>query len=113
MCISSLIIIEILIQPVGNIEEKVLLILKNRRFFTVKIRDFHMLKGSLKEVFHIKCHISPDIIEIPPKSCHPSRNQYYSTVILFFLMEILKKDSMHVIAVTDVDLYVPGLNFVF
>jgi archaemetzincin len=104
---------QILIQPVGNVEEEVLLMLKNLRFFTVKIRDFHMLKESLEDIFGIKSHISPDIVEIPPKSYNPSRNQYYSTLILSFLMNIMKKDSTHVIAVTDVDLYVPGLNFVF
>jgi archaemetzincin len=88
---------EILIQPVGNVENIVLL----------------MLEKSLEEIFGINCSISKDIMEIPEKSYDPSRNQYYSTQILSFMMNILKIGSNHVIGVTEVDLYVPQLNFVF
>jgi archaemetzincin len=88
---------EILIQPLGKVENEVLL----------------MLEKSLEEIFGIKCSISKDIMEIPEKSYDPSRNQYYSTQILSFMMNILKIDSNHIIGVTEVDLYIPRLNFVF
>ncbi len=87
----------ILIQPVGKVENKVLL----------------MLKKSLKEIFGVDCHISKDIMEIPEKFYSPSRNQYHSTGILSLMMNTMKIDSDQVIGVTEVDLYVPGLNFVF
>lgn len=104
---------EILIQPVGKVENEVLL----------------MLEKSLKEIFRVECHISKDIMEIPEKSYNPSRNQYHSTEILSLMMNTMKIDSnhvgkssichskkqsfLHVIGITEVDLYVPGLNFVF
>lgn len=88
---------EILIQPVGNVEEKV----------------FLFLKEFLNDIFNIKCSISSNILKIPRESYNSSRNQYYSTIILSFLKNKIEEDSYHVIAVTDVDLYVPRLNFVF
>lgn len=88
---------EILIQPIGRVENKVLL----------------MLEESLEEVFDIKRHISKNILEIPKKAYNSSRNQYYSTEILSFMMNTIKKGSNHIIGVTEVDLYVKGLNFVF
>lgn len=104
---------EILIQSVGKVESGILLMLKNLRFFTVQIRDFHMLEESLEKVFGIKCHLLKDILEILEESYSSTRNQYYSTDILSFMMNIIKSDSNHIIDVTEVDLYVPKLNFVF
>ncbi len=153
---------EILIQPIGSIENEAV---ENLQFSGDQTKGsivLLMLKKSLKEIFRIKCHISNDTMEIPEKAYNPSRNQYYSTGILSLMMNILKTDSshivkignldiegnprvsrtaksetyknfnfvvgetqlpsvlqvqnakcLHVIGVTEVDLYVPGLNFVF
>lgn len=88
---------EILVQQIGKVENDVLL----------------MLEESLEEIFGIKCHVLKDILKIPEESYNPSRNQYYSTGILSFMMNIIKRESNPIVGVTEVDLYVPGLNFVF
>lgn len=87
----------ILIQPIGKIKRKVLL----------------TLQESLEEVFNLKCFLSSDALKIPEESYNPARDQYYSTKILLFLKSSIKKDFDRVIGVTNVDLYVPWLNFVF
>lgn len=104
---------EILIQPVGKVENRTLL----------------RLEDHLEKIFGIKCSISKEILELPEEAYNPARNQYYSTGILSLMMNTIKSDSnrvvkienfdtantscLHVIGVTEEDLYVPGLNFVF
>jgi len=104
---------EILIQPVGNAGNEALL----------------MLEKCLKRIFGIGCHISKESMKIPEESHDSSRDQYHSTAILSHMMNTIKADSdhiykikdfvtantkcLHVLGVTEADLYVPGLNFVF
>lgn len=87
---------EILIQSIGKVENELLI----------------TLPKPLKEIFGIKCNISKDVLEIPERTYNPSRDQYNSTEILYFMMNILKRDSNHVLGVTKVDLYTSRLNFV-
>ena len=87
---------EILIQSIGTVENKLLM----------------MLEKPLEKIFGISCHLSTDILEIPERSYNPSRDQYHSTEILYSMMNILKRDSNHVLGVTNVDLYASRLNFV-
>ena len=104
---------EILIHPVGKIENEAV---ENHRFSgdqTNGLTVLLMLKNSLREIFNAECHISKGIMKIPEESYNPSRNQYYSTGILSSMMNTMKIDSNHLIGVTEVDLYVPGLNFIF
>ncbi|MBS7651183.1 MAG: archaemetzincin family Zn-dependent metalloprotease [Candidatus Bathyarchaeia archaeon] len=44
---------------------------------------------------------------------NPARRQYLSTAILRALLGINRVDGERVLGVTELDLYVPGLNFVF
>jgi archaemetzincin len=47
-------------------------------------------------------------------SYDPSRNQYHSTKILRSLSELVNESDMDkILGITQVDLYVPSLNFVF
>ena len=87
---------EILIQSIGTVENKLL----------------RMLEKPLEKIFGISCHLSTDILEIPERSYNPSRDQYHSTEILYSMMNILKRDSDHVLGVTNVDLYASRLNFI-
>ena len=87
---------EILIQSIGTVENKLLM----------------MLEKPLEKIFGISCHLSTDILEIPERSYNPSRDQYHSTEILYSMMNILKRDSDHVLGVTNVDLYASRLNFI-
>lgn len=82
---------------VGNIEEKILKVLKSR----------------LKEAFHCKVE-THEGTELPQAAYNPSRNQCSSSFILNGLRKILSPGrGEKVLAISDVDLYVPQLNFVF
>lgn len=87
---------EILIQSIGTVENKLL----------------RMLEKPLEEIFGISCRVLNDVLEIPERSYNPSRDQYHSTEILYSMMNILKRDSNHILGVTNVDLYASKLNFV-
>jgi archaemetzincin len=53
-------------------------------------------------------------INLPKESYNLSRNQYYSTKILYYLLSCSSSINVDkILGVTNVDLYVPRLNFVF
>jgi archaemetzincin len=80
--------------PIGRIESRVL----------------KAISSSLKEVF--SCRVKQlQGLPLPKDAYNPGRKQYYSTLILKRLIRSSPCDR--VLAITDVDLYVPGLNFVF
>jgi len=83
---------------VGNFDDKVL-------------REICM---GLKEIIQLrKCSVSASSISIQ-ESYNSSRRQYHSTKLLTALEQFAKgTDADKVLGVTDVDLYVPTLNFVF
>jgi len=61
-------------------------------------------------------HLSPAIlpaITVPPDALDASRRQYHSTVILRRLAAHLPPDGLRILGITNVDLYVPRLRFVF
>lgn len=87
---------KILIVPVGRIDSDVL---KN-------------ISASLEETFHLSVDIGEEM-PVSDDSYHARRRQYHSTKILKELQAMRGKDIERVLGVTDVDLYVPELNFVF
>ena len=87
----------ILIQPIGKIDSNVIL----------------MLEKSLGDIFGTEVFLSNKRLEIPEESYNPTRKQFNSTKILSFMIDFIKEAFDHVLGVTDVDLYVPGLHFVF
>ncbi len=91
------IIMAIIIQPIGKIDNNVI----------------SMLAKSLGDIFDTKIFLSSTRLEVPEASYNPVRKQFNSTKILSFMIDSIKEASIHVLGVTDVDLYVPGLNFVF
>jgi archaemetzincin len=53
-------------------------------------------------------------INIPEDTYNPSRSQYYSTKLLYYLLNCSFSINVDkILGVTNVDLYVPRLNFVF
>lgn len=52
-------------------------------------------------------------IPFPPVACDSTRRQYHSTPILRQLARVKPHDAERLLGITDVDLYVPELNFVF
>jgi archaemetzincin len=58
--------------------------------------------------FRVPCNVSSTVLDVG-FAHHPERNQYHSTRIL----ERLTSNGETVLAVTDLDLYIPILTFVF
>ena len=88
--------------PVGNVDKEIL----------------EELAKNLKDIIRVDVKILPPIEE-PEHAYNPSRNQFHSTEVLSKLRKLVSeasregKDVFRVLGVADVDLYVPGLNFVF
>lgn len=70
--------------------------------------------GLCKAFPEITCKILEDGLAIPQDAYHQSRKQYHSTTLLAKINNYAGENRIkRVLGVTDVDLYVPGLNFVF
>lgn len=50
---------------------------------------------------------------VPEYAYNESRGQYHSTTILKALVAYIPKNALRLLAIANVDLYVPDLNFVF
>jgi len=74
----------------------------------------HVLHGLSQAFPEVECSLSESVMSIPKETYNQARHQYHSTRILAKMMDFVKKsDSAVVLGVTTLDLYVPGLNFVF
>lgn len=73
------------------------------------------VKSGLCRVFPgTDCVILDDVMLVPPDAYNVIRRQYHSSSLLVKIREYVKKSGVdRVLGVTDVDLYVPRLNFVF
>ena len=87
---------DILIIPIGKIESDIL-------------TD---ISTAIEKIFHCRIEIGKGI-SVPRNSYHTRRRQYHSTDILKEMHALRKKVSEKMLGLTDVDLYVHDLNFVF
>jgi len=89
----------IAILPIGSVDSKVL----------------ESIRRSLCDVFTgVSCEIMEQAMPIPEKAYNSSRRQYHSSNILSKIRDYAEKSGAdRVLGVTEVDLYVPRLNFVF
>lgn len=71
-----------------------------------------VLRIDTESVFGIPARIMQSS-ERPTHSFDPSRNQYSSTTILRWVLQQIPADASKVVAVTDADLFIPVLTFVF
>ena len=62
--------------------------------------------------FSLPCRISPDVGP-PSYAFNPHREQYLSTTILERLLVLAQPDSLRVLGICEVDLYIPILTHVF
>ena len=92
------------ILPVGQVERETL----------------NSIRRGLSKVFpQSYCYVSDGVLGVPVSAYNPSRKQHVSTRFLSDLLAYAVKrgdlaDTVYrVLGVTEVDLYVPGLNFVF
>lgn len=71
------------------------------------------LGGRLRDIFDTDIYVSTYVMEPPSTAYNNRRRQYLSTVILDNLRSTCKDRGVNILLVTELDLYVPGLNFVF
>ncbi len=72
-----------------------------------------LLRG-IEEIFGYPCRMADEILRIPSDAFDPNRRQYLSTAFLEALRErCFSAKYASILGVTEVDLFVPGLNFVF
>lgn len=73
------------------------------------------IQSNLREAFpKTQIVILNDAMPLAPEAYDPQRKQYYSSLLLMVIRESAGKTDMDkVLGVTNVDLYVPLLNFVF
>jgi len=86
--------VKITLKPLGNIPDAILEELKDR------VRGVFHCPVELKAGFH-------DLAQ----AYNPERKQYFSSILLTSLSKT--EGEERVVGITDVDLYVPRLNFVF
>lgn len=70
------------------------------------------LADSLKKNLGVIAQVGPGI-EVPAGAYNSRRNQYFSTEILRTLKEMGPSGRLYLLGVTELDLYVPTLNYVF
>jgi len=66
----------------------------------------------VERVFGVPARIRK-VEEKPPDAFDPARGQYSSTRILRWVLQDVPADARKVVAITDDDLYIPVLTFVF
>lgn len=84
------------LQPLGKIESSLL----------------ESLKAILKRRFGFRVSIEPPL-PIPIYAFNPRRRQFHTPTILRRLRRVPLAEDEGILGVTNVDIYVPGLNFVF
>lgn len=70
------------------------------------------LAAPLAREFAVAWEIAPQALD-PEVAYHPERQQYHSTELLVSMQSRLDASVWRMIAVADVDLYIPILTFVF
>jgi archaemetzincin len=70
------------------------------------------LQSALQQYLQMPCDIVPAVLD-PSASFHTERRQYHSSQILAAMQKFANGESWRVLGVTDLDLYIPILTFVF
>jgi len=70
------------------------------------------LSAELARIFQVSCHVREDYLATD-FALDSTRGQYHSTAILQRMQSLVPEPAVHLLGVTDVDLYVPVLTFVF
>lgn len=86
----------IYLQPVGDIAEEIL------RYLGTK----------LEEVYGYQCKLAPRTM-LPDSLYSPKRRQYNASVLVEVIAGKIPDDAEKLLGVVDVDIFVPGMNFIF
>ena len=87
---------KIILRPLAQIDSQIL----------------EMLKQNLEHTFNCPVEIKPEISSLH-YAYDPERRQYLSPRLLASLRKLSKQPGDRCLGIVDVDLYSPGLNFVF
>lgn len=82
--------------PVGNIHQSLL----------------ENLRSDLARSLRVECEIHP--LRLDPSPCyHAERQQFHSSELLQRMHQVVRARDWRLLAITDVDLYIPILKYVF
>jgi archaemetzincin len=70
------------------------------------------LRAKIPRCLHVDCEIYPTSLD-PAPSYHAERQQYHSSEILQRMQALVRPRDWRLLAVADVDLYIPILKYVF
>lgn len=70
------------------------------------------LRAAIPRRLDVACEMLPARLD-PVPAYHPERQQYHSSEILQRLQALLHPQDWRLLAITDVDLYIPILKYVF
>lgn len=70
------------------------------------------LQAAIPESLGVTCEILPTEFDVAP-AYHPERQQYHSSEILQRMHALVRPRDWRLVAITDVDLYIPILRYVF
>jgi len=92
-------VLKVAILPIGQVDKEAL----------------QFIQHGLKDVFpETEVILLETVMPIPREAYNSSRQQYHSTNILIKMNHYVKGvEAQYVLGVTEADLYVPNLNFVF
>jgi archaemetzincin len=75
-------------------------------------RLLQSLKAEIPQRLDVCCEILPAVLD-PTPSFHVERQQYHSSEILQRMQSCIHRETWRLLGVTDVDLYIPILKYVF
>ena len=70
------------------------------------------LGPALARRFRMPCELLPDALD-PEFAFHAERQQYHSSELLAFMQTLVGPETWRLLAITERDLYIPILTFVF
>ena len=70
------------------------------------------LRAEIPHFLPVACEILPVVLD-PIPSYHPERQQYHSSEILQLMQPLVRPHAFRLLAIADVDLYIPILKYVF
>ncbi|HUI75230.1 MAG TPA: archaemetzincin family Zn-dependent metalloprotease [Candidatus Acidoferrum sp.] len=78
----------------------------------VRVEELDELAAGLAGIFHISCRVERDSLE-GEFAYNAARGQYYSTALLQQLATRNPEANRHLVGISEADLFVPILTFVF
>lgn len=85
------------------------------RIGSVDMKVLESIRRRLCDVFHeVDCEVLEPTMPMPLDAYNPLRRQYLSSIILPKILDYVEKSGAdQVLGITELDLYVPSINFVF